>query len=78
MKTLYDKLKPEYKQKLEEEAVDYPSLVKGVVFSLKDNYLWNHLTIGQAKDFIQFTDESYGSLSSYDWSFGERFFVCED
>jgi len=78
MKTLYQQLKPEIKQKLEKEAIDYPSLVKSVVSSLKDNYLWNHLTIGQAKDFIQFTDYSYGSLSSYDWSFGERFFVCED
>jgi hypothetical protein len=78
MKTLYQQLKPEIKQKLEKEAIDYPSLVKSVISSLKDNYLWNHLTIGQAKDFIQFTDYSYGSLSSYDWSFGERFFVCED
>tara|TARA_Y100000401_G_C8138609_1_gene133744 strand:- start:160 stop:393 length:234 start_codon:yes stop_codon:yes gene_type:complete len=74
MKTLYDKLKPEYKQKLKEEAADYPSLVGSVVESLKDNYIWSHLTIGQAKDFIQFTDKSYGALSSYDWSFGEAFF----
>ena len=78
MKTLYQQLKPEYKQKLEKEAVAYPSLVGSVINSLKDNYLWSHLTIGQAKEFIQFTDYSYGSLSSYDWSFGERFFVCED
>ena len=78
MKTLYDKLKPEYKQKLEKEAVNYPSLVGSVVNALKDNYLWSHLTIGQAKDFIQFTDKSYGGLSSYDWSFGETFFICED
>ena len=78
MQTLYDKLKPEYKQKLEEEAVDYPLLVGGVINSLKDNYLWSHLTIGQAKDLIQFTDKSYGGMSSYDWSFGETFFTCED
>jgi len=78
MTTLYDKLKPEYKQKLEKEAVDYPSLVGGVINSLKDNYLWSHLTIGQAKDLIQFTDKSYGGMSSYDWSFGETFFICED
>ncbi len=78
MSTLYDKLKPEYKQILEKEAVAYPSLVGSVVSSLKDNYLWSHLTIGQAKDLIQFTDKSYGSLSSYDWSFGETFFTKED
>ena len=78
MSTLYDKLKPEYKQILEKEAVAYPSLVGSVVSSLKDNYLWSHLTIGQAKDLIQFTDKSYGGLSSYDWSFGETFFIADE
>ena len=38
MSTLYDKLKPEYKQILEKEAVAYPSLVGSVISSLKDNY----------------------------------------
>tara|TARA_R110002167_G_C12333785_1_gene620432 strand:+ start:275 stop:511 length:237 start_codon:yes stop_codon:yes gene_type:complete len=78
MNTLYDRLKPEYKQMLEEQEEKYPSLIKSVVISLKENYLWNHLTLGQAKELISFTDISYGNMSSYDWSFGDKFFVCED
>jgi hypothetical protein len=77
MKTLYDKLKPEFKQKLESEAANYPSLVDNVVNSLKNNYFWSNLSIGQARDFIYFTDYSLASLSSYDWSYGEKF-ICED
>jgi len=77
MSTLYDKLKPEYKRMLEEQEKKYPSIVKGVKMSLQENYLWSHLTVGQARELISFTDVSYGSMSSYDWSYGE-IFLCED
>ena len=36
-------------------------------------YLWSHLSIGQVRDLIYFTDYSLSSLSSYDWSYGEKF-----
>ena len=78
MKTLYEKLKPEYKQKLDEQSIEYPSLVKGIVVSLKDNYFWSGLTVGQAKDLITFTDHTFGEMSSHDFAFGDKFFVCED
>jgi len=77
MSTLYDKLKPEYKRMLEEQEHAYPSLIKSVKMSLQENHLWSHLTVGQARELISFTDVSYGSMSSYDWSYGE-IFLCED
>ena len=78
MKTLYQQLKPEVKQALKDQEEKYPSLVESVKTSLKENYLWSHLSIGQARDLIYFTDCSLASLSSYDWSYGEKFLVCED
>ncbi len=78
MKTLYQQLKPEIKQALNEQEEKYPSLVKGVKIALKENYLWSHLSIGQARDLIYFTDAALASLSSYDWSYGEKFLICED
>ncbi len=78
MKTLWQQLKPEYKQRLEEQAIDYPNIVKGIKLALKDNYFWSHLTIGQAKDLISFSDITFGQMSSYDFAFGEKFFVCEN
>ena len=77
MSTLYDKLKPEYKRMLEEQEHAYPSLIKGIKMSLQENHLWSHLTVGQARELISFTDVSYGGMSSYDWSYGE-IFLCED
>jgi len=78
MKTLYQQLKPEIKQALKDQEDKYPSLVKGVKVALQENYLWSHLSIGQARDLIYFTDYSLASLSSYDWSYGEKFIACED
>jgi len=78
MKTLYQQLKPEIKQSLSEQEELYPTLVEGIKCALKENYLWSHLSIGQARDLISFTSISLGSMSSYDWSYGEKFLVCED
>jgi len=78
MKTLYQKLKPEIKQSLKDQEERYPSLIKGVKISLQENYLWSHLSIGQARDLIYFTDLSLSQMSSDDWSYGEKFFIAED
>ena len=78
MKTLWQQLKPEYKQKLEEQEKSYPSIIKGIKISLQDNYFWSHLTVGEAKDLITFTDYTFSEMSSHDFAFGEKFFVCED
>ena len=78
MKTLYQKLKPEIKQLLKDQEERYPSLIKGVKISLQENYLWSHLSIGQARDLIYFTDLSLSQMSSDDWSYGEKFFITEN
>ena len=78
MKTLWQQLKPEIKQTLKEQEEKYPSLVKGVKIALKENYLWSHLSIGQARDLIYFTDYALASLSSYDWSYGEKFINADE
>ena len=78
MKTLYQQLKPEVKQSLNEQEELYPTLVKGIKSALKENYLWSHLSIGQARDLVSFTSISLSSMSSYDWSYGEKFLICED
>ena len=78
MKTLWQQLKPEIKQALKDQEEKYPSLIKGVKIALKENYLWSHLSIGQVRELISFTSMSLGSMSSYDWSYGEKLLICED
>ena len=78
METLWQQLKPEIKQALKEQEEKYPSMIKGIKIALKDNFIWSHLAICEVRDIIYFTDLTYASLSSYDWSYGEKFLICED
>ena len=78
MKTLYQQLKPEVKQSLNEQEELYPTLVKSVKSALQENYLWSHLSIGHARELVSFTSISLGSMSSYDWSYGEKFLVANE
>ena len=78
MKTLYERLKPEYKQRLTEQQESYPSIVKTIKTALKDNYFWSGLTVGQAKDLITFTDHAFSQVSSFDWSYGDKFFTADE
>jgi len=78
MKTLWQKLKPEIKQSLKEQEEKYPSMVKAIKIALKDNYIWSHLSIGDVRDIVYFTDYTYASLSSYDWSYGEKFIIADE
>ena len=78
MKTLWQKLKPEIKQAIKDQQDKYPSMVEGVKISLKENYFWSHLTIGQARDIVSFTDTPLHSISYEDWAFGAKFLIHED
>ena len=58
-----------------EELLD---IVRSSAYIIKDtikenNYLLNDLTIGQTKDLISFTDQTFGSIAYYDWSYGDKF-----
>jgi hypothetical protein len=77
MKTLYNSIKPEYRDKLEDNAKDYPATVESIKKSLYYNELWSRLTVSQVRDFISFTDTPLGSLSFEDWAFGTKFLIEE-
>jgi hypothetical protein len=78
MKTLYAKLKPEFKQKLKEQEEKYQASVECVVKSLEDNVLWSDLNISDVHKFIVFTDETMYKLNSYDIMYGEKFLVADE
>lgn len=73
MQTLYERLKPQYKEALNKSNDKYPTLINEIVKSLKEKHIWSELTVGQTRDLISFSDESLGSIASYDWCYGEKF-----
>ena len=77
MKTLYNSLKPEYKDKLEVYSKEYPATIESIKKSFYYNELWSRLTISQVRDFISFTDTPLGSIKFEDWAFGDKFLTKE-
>ena len=73
MQTLYDRLRPQYKEALNKSKIEYPTLVGEIIKSLEEKYIWAELTVGQTRDLISFSDEQLGSVASYDWSYGDKF-----
>jgi len=78
MKTLYNSLKPEYKERLEVQEKEYPTTILSIKKSLHYNELWSRLTVSQVRDFISFTDTSLSSLKFEVWAFGNKFLIKED
>jgi len=78
MRTLYNSLKPEYREKLDINEETYPTIVQGVKRALLGNELWSRLTINQVRDIVSFTDTPLQSVSYEDWAFGTKFLIHED
>ncbi len=77
MKTLYNSIKPEYRDKLDEQAKEYPATIMSIKKSLHYNELWSRLTVSQVRDFVSFTDTPLGSLKFEDWAYGDKFLIKE-
>jgi len=77
MKTLYQSLKPEYREALEANEDKYPSSVNAIKKALKYNELWSRLTVSEVRDFITFTDDRVFEVSYVDWAFGTKFLQDE-
>ncbi len=50
MKTLFEELKPEFLEKLNEETALYPTTTERTIKELKENISWLHLTVNTAQN----------------------------
>ena len=71
--TLYDKLKPEIKDKLDSQAEKYTTI--GYIYDkLKTKNQYNELTIDEVKTIHTFTDLWYRDIDSLDLIYGDHLF----
>ena len=78
MKSLYQRLKPEYKQMLSDNTVKYPSVCNELVHALQDKVSWFQLEVEEVSTLITFTDHSLYKLTASDIMYGDEFLQCED
>ena len=80
MKSLYQRLKPEYKQILSDNTIKYPSACQYlIVKTLQGNVSWFQLEVEDVSTLVTFTDHSLYKLTANDVIFGDIFLEsCED
>ena len=71
--TLYDKLKPEIKAKLDKESEKYTT-IEYIYDKLKNKNQYNELTIDEIKTIHTFTDIWYKDVDTLDLIYGDHLF----
>ena len=71
LKTIYQKLKPEFKTKLQANARKYSS-AKRLKYALMSETSWYDLTISQMSDISVFCDVKTYNLSAQDLLYGNN------
>lgn len=77
MINIYDRLKQEYKDRLDKSSAKY-STASRLKYVLLSKTLWYELTIDQIRDVLTYTDESSLNMSAYDFLYGDKFLIKDE
>ena len=58
-KSLYERLTPEVKARLEKNGLQYEFTVSRIIKKLDSTYFWNDLTINDVSNLIVFSDSDF-------------------
>ena len=75
---LLSRLKPEFKQGLEDNKTKYPASIHDLEFVLGQITFYNDLTVNQVLNLFLFSDMEYRDRKSFDWRFGDDAFEVEN
>ena len=75
---LLSRLKPEFKQGLEDNKTRYPASIDDLEFVLGQITFYNDLTVNQVLNLFLFSDMEYRDRKSFDWRFGDDAFEVEN
>ena len=72
--TLYDKLKPHIKDKLDSYAEEYSTSIRYIYDKLKTNNRYSDLTVDDVKTIHTFSDIFYNDISGLELLYGDHLF----
>jgi hypothetical protein len=75
---LLSRLKPEFKQGLEDNKLRYPSSIHDLEFVLSQITFYNDLSVNQVLNLFLFSDMQYLDRKNFDWRYGEDAFELEN
>jgi hypothetical protein len=76
MKTIWERLRPEYKQRIIKYQEEYHTAPQRIEESLKSIIFWGELSVEDLRDFFAWTDQSLTDMNWED-TFGGRFLIEE-
>tara|TARA_R110002020_G_scaffold156456_2_gene338581 strand:+ start:54 stop:281 length:228 start_codon:yes stop_codon:yes gene_type:complete len=74
MKTIYQKLKPELKIKIQSNARKFSS-AKRLKYTLMSKCNWQSLSLDNVAEFFVWTDQYSYKLNGHDIMFGDKFLI---
>jgi len=78
MKNLYERLKPEIRNGIQEDLKRYPTTTKALIDSLKTANFWSDLKVHDVNRIITFSHTNLLSISHLDLLYGDQFLVNEN
>ena len=77
MKTIYNKLKLEIQDSIQEDLENFPASTKILINSLELHSFWSELTVDEVRTIINHSHLSFVEISMNDVLWGDKFLINE-
>ena len=77
MKKIYEKLKPEIRDSIQEDLEKFPASTKILMNSLELHSFWSELTVDEVRTIINHSHLSFVEISMNDVLWGDKFLINE-
>jgi hypothetical protein len=78
MKNLYEQLKPEIRDSIQEDLKKYPTSTKDLIYKLKSVNFWSELKMCDIRCIITHHHTNLLTISHMDLLWGDKFLLKED
>ena len=76
--TLYQRLKPEVKEALLSNMVEYESTITGIIEQLSNETFYSNLRISDISSLYTFSDIELIKVSAWDFKYGDNILISKD
>ena len=76
--TIYERLKPEVKEALLANTVNYESSVLSVIETLSNEYFYSNLKISDISSLYTFSDIELIKVTAWDFKYGDNILISKD
>ena len=76
--TIYERLKPEVKEALLSNMVDYESTITSIIETLSNETFYSNLKISDISSLYTFSDLELIKVSTWDFKYGDNILISKD